>query len=56
MKTYNVRVSRLFENSLKAKAIIYKKHLLLYQIQEPSTVNIVDIIDPRQYRRAKKCY
>lgn len=38
------------------KAIIYKNHLIIYMIQEPNIVHVLDIIDPRQYTVANKYY
>jgi plasmid stabilization system protein ParE len=38
------------------RAIIYKNHLIIYHITEPNKVEILDIIDPRQYTVANRYY
>ncbi|MDC9715421.1 MAG: hypothetical protein PSN36_06375 [Gammaproteobacteria bacterium] len=38
------------------RALIYKKHLIIYHIQEPDKVNVLDIIDPKQDTVASKYY
>jgi plasmid stabilization system protein ParE len=38
------------------KGLLYKNHLIIYKIQEPNQVRILDIIDPRQYTIASKYY
>ena len=39
-----------------SKAIIYKNHLIIYNIKEHNIVIILDIIDPKQYTVAHKYY
>jgi len=38
------------------RALVYKKHLIIYHVQEPNKVLILDIIDPRQDSLASKYY
>lgn len=38
------------------KGLLYKNHLIIYSIQEPNRVKILDIIDPRQYTVANRYY
>jgi len=38
------------------RALVYKKHLIIYHIQEPTKVLILDVIDPRQDSLASKYY
>ena len=38
------------------KAHVYKGHLIIYHIQEPELVLIIDIIDSRQDSVAKRYY
>ena len=38
------------------KAQVYKSHLIIYRIQEPLKVSVLDIIDPRQDTVASKYY
>ena len=38
------------------KAHVYKEHLIIYHIQEPELVLIIDIIDSRQDSVAKRYY
>ncbi len=56
IKTLSYFPHRGFNLSDKYKAKIYKEHLIVYQIQEPNKVNVLDIIDPRQHTVASKYY
>jgi len=38
------------------KAQVYKNHLIIYHIQEPVKVSVLDIIDPKQDTIASKYY
>ncbi len=45
---------RGFDIQDKWKGKLYDNHIIIYKIQEPNNVIILDIIDPRQDRKARK--
>ncbi len=38
------------------RALIYKKHFIIYHIHEPDKISVLDIIDPKQDTVASKYY
>lgn len=47
---------RGFNIARNNKAKVYKGHLIIYHIQEPVKVSVLDIIDPKQDTIASKYY